>query len=189
MLYRTLSVLTLSLGLLIASEGFAAEKRRAQSHAHGVAEINIVVEGKRVVVEFHAPSESVMGFEHEAKSESERKKRDAALKLINEKFPEMVILERKTGCRPEEGKVAIVRSDSEEKKDKKHSHSNQKTGGEHREVRATFNFECQQNPSGSRVQFGVTRLFPSIHEVKVHVLSDAKQAGATITKDRGEVRL
>jgi Protein of unknown function (DUF2796) len=186
MLHTTLSVLTFSFSLLIASEGLAAEKRRAQSHVHGAAEINIIVEGKRIVVEFHAPSESVMGFEQEAKSESERKKRDAALKLIREKFSEMVILERKAGCRPEGGKVAIVQSDSE---DKKHSHSNQKMVAEHREVRATFNFECEQNPSGSRVQFGVTRLFPSIHEVKVRALSDAKQTGATITKDKGEVRL
>ena len=189
MLYKALSVLVFSLSLLIVNKGIAAEKRHAEGHVHGVAEINIIVEGKRIVVEFHTPTEGVVGFEHEAKSDAEKMKRDAALKLINEKFPEMVIFERKPGCRSEGGKVAIVQSDADDNKDKKHGHADQKKSGEHREVRATFNFECQQNPVGSRVQFGVTRLFPNIHELKVQVLSDAKQSGATIKKDKGDVRL
>jgi hypothetical protein len=32
-------------------------------------------------------------------------------------------------------------------------------------------------------------VFPDIHEVKVQVLSGAKQTGATIKKDKGEVGL
>jgi len=32
-------------------------------------------------------------------------------------------------------------------------------------------------------------MFPEIHELKVQVLSDAKQSGATIKKDRGDVGL
>ena len=54
---------------------------------------------------------------------------------------------------------------------------------EHREVRATFSFQCQAAiRSGSRVQFAVTKLFPDIHELKVQVLSDANQTGATIKR-------
>ena len=187
MFNRVLSISILGVLLFVADKGITAEKRHAESHVHGVAEINIVVEGKKIVVEFHTPTEGVMGFEHEAKRDEEKNKRDAALKLINEKFPDMVMLERKLACRPAGGKIAIVNSDDQ--KDKKHTHGDQKKSGEHREVRATFHFECQGNPIGSRVQFGVTKLFPNIHELKVQVLSDAKQSGATIKKDKGDVRL
>jgi hypothetical protein len=189
MLYKTLSVLVFSLPLLFAGKGFAAEKRRAESHVHGVAEINIIVEGKRVVVEFHAPMESVMGFEHEAKSDAEKKKRDAAMKLVNDKFNELVVFDKKFGCQSQAGKVAIVQSDSSDSKDKKHGQGDHKKSAEHREVRATHNFECQKDPAGSRVRFGVTKVFPEIQEIKVQVLSDAKQSGATIKKDKGDVGL
>jgi hypothetical protein len=189
MLYRASAFLLFTVTLLIAGRGIAAERRHAEAHVHGVAEINILVEGKRIVVEFHTPTEGVMGFEHEAKSDAEKKKRDAALKLIDDKFAEMVILEGKLGCRSQSGKIAIVQSDFDEKREKKDGHADQKKSGEHREVRATFNVECQQNPAGSQVRFGVSKVFPGIQEVKVQVLSDAKQSGVTIKNDKGYVQL
>jgi hypothetical protein len=189
MLYKALSVLAFSLPLLFAGKGIAAEKRRAESHVHGVAEINIIVEGKRVVVEFHAPAESVMGFEHEAKSDVEKKKRDAAIKRINDRFNELVVFDKKFGCQSQAGKVTIVQSDSSDGKDKKQGQGDHKKGAEHRELRATHNFECQKDPAGSRVRFGVTKVFPEIQEIKIQVLSDAKQSGVTIKKDKGDVGL
>jgi hypothetical protein len=39
------------------------------------------------------------------------------------------------------------------------------------------------------VTFGVYKIFPEIHQIKVQVLSDSKQSGATIEKDQGDVRL
>ena len=86
MVYKTLLISALGIFALIVDNGTAAEQRHAEAHVHGVAEINIVVEGKRVVVEFHTPAEGLMGFEHEAKTEAEKKKRDAAMKIINERF-------------------------------------------------------------------------------------------------------
>jgi Protein of unknown function (DUF2796) len=189
MLYKALSVLAFSLPLLFAGKGIAAEKRRAESHVHGVAEINIIVEGKRVVVEFHAPAESVIGFEHEAKSDAEKKKRDAAIKRINDRFNELVVFDKKFGCQSQAGKVTIVQSDSSDGKDKKQGQGDHKKGAEHREIRATHNFECQKDPAGSRVRFGVTKVFPEIQEIKIQVLSDAKQSSVTIKKDKGEVGL
>lgn len=156
---------------------------------HGIAEINIVVEGKKIVVEFRTPTEGVMGFEHEAKSDAEKKKRDAAMKLVNDKFNELVVFDKKFGCQSQASKVAIVQSDSSNGKDKKHGQDDHKKSAEHREVRATHNFECQKNPAGSRVRFGVTKVFPEIQEIKVQILSDAKQSGATIKKDKGDVGL
>jgi hypothetical protein len=187
MLCKALSVLEFSLTVLIADEGIAAEKRHAESHVHGVAEINIVVEGKKVVVEFRSPAEGLMGFEHEANTDADKKKRDAALKVIKERFGELVIFDKSLGCKFQPGEVVIVQSDPGDGKDQ-HGKSDHKSG-EHSEVRATHNFACEKGPAGSRVQFGVTKLFSNIHELKVQVLSDAKQSGATIKNDKGDVRL
>ena len=56
-------------------------------------------------------------------------------------------------------------------------------------MRATSAVACDKPLAGSRVTFGVYKTFPAIHEIKVQVISDAKQSGATIKKDKGEVRL
>ena len=76
----------------------AAEKRHFEAHVHGVAEINIAVEGSKADVEFRAPAENIMGFEHEAKSESDKKKRDASLRMLQTKMSQMVLFDPKLSC-------------------------------------------------------------------------------------------
>lgn len=168
----------------------AAEKRHSEAHVHGVAEINIAVEGSKADVEFRAPAESVMGFEHEAKSESDKKKRAAALRAVQTKMGQMVLFDPKLSCKFSETKAAVVEEKEERSKESAGKAStDQKKTGEHREVHATSSVTCDKPLAGSRVTFGVTKVFPEIHEIKVQVLSDIKQSGATIKKDQGDVRL
>jgi hypothetical protein len=167
----------------------AAEKRHAHSHVHGVAEVTIAVEGKKLAIEFVSPADGLMGFEHEAKTDADKKKRDAALKILESRFDDLVILDKKLGCKSPGGKVAITQPEPQKSAAKQSSQGGAKTGGEHREARARFDYECQQAPAGSRVRFGVTKLFPQIHELKVQVLGDAKQSAAVIKKDKGEIGL
>ena len=161
----------------------AAEKRHSEAHVHGVAEINIAVEGSKADIEFRSPAESVIGFEHEAKSESDKKKREAALRTLQNKMNQMVLFDPKLSCKFSEPKTTVVEAKEERSKEQ-----SGKTG-EHREVRATSSVRCDKPLAGSRVTFGVTKVFPEIYEVKVQVLSDTKQSGATIKKDQGDVRL
>lgn len=171
--------------MALATSAAAAEKRHSHAHVHGAAEVNIAVEGKKVMVELRTPSEGVMGFEHEAKSDADKKKKDAALKRMEEKFGEMIVFDKKLGCKSQGGSVTLVRTDEKSGKD---AQSGAKSG-EHREVRASYQYECDNAPAGSRVKFGITKVFPAIHEVKVQVIGDTKQSGATIKKDRGDVGL
>jgi hypothetical protein len=182
----------LTIGMLCAVAR-AAEKRHSEAHVHGVAEINIAVEGSKADVEFHAPAESVMGFEHEARSESDKKKRDAVLRTLQTKMNQMVLFDPKLSCKFSEAKTTVVEAKEERSKEPPgktaQEPKGQKKAGEHREVRATSSVTCEKPLAGSRVTFGVTKVFPEIHEIKVQVLSDTKQTGATIKKDQGYVRL
>ena len=185
----------LTLGFLLLMFSFdvggAAEKRHHQAHVHGVAEINIAVEGTKAAVEFRAPAESVMGFEHEAKSESDKKKRDAALEQLRAKGGQMVVFDPKLGCKSSDMKTAIVeaKGDSTKAQAGKDAHKDQKKSGEHREVHGTFSVACDKPLAGSRVKFGVHKVYRDIQEIKVQVLGDSGQSGATIKKDKGDVKL
>jgi Protein of unknown function (DUF2796) len=190
---RTHVLPTIGVWLLVFSfdVGAAAEKRRHEAHVHGVGEINIAVEGAKATVEFRAPAESVMGFEHEAKSESDKKKRDAALEQLRAKGSQMVVFDPKLGCKASDMKTAIVetKGDSAKAQAGKDAHKDQKKSGEHREVHGTFTVACDKPLSGSRVKFGVSKVFRDIQEIKVQVLGDSGQSGATIKKDKGDVKL
>jgi Protein of unknown function (DUF2796) len=185
--------LALGVSLLMFSfdVGAAAEKRRHDAHVHGIAEINIAVEGAKATVEFRAPTESVMGFEHEAKSESDKKKRDAAVEQLRAKGGQMVVFDPKLGCKSSDMKTAIVETNGESTKAQsgKDAHKDQKKSGEHREVHGTFTVACDKPLAGSRVKFGVSKVFRDIQEIKVQVLGDSGQSGATIKRDKGDVEL
>lgn len=184
--------LTLGVSLLIFSFDLgAAEKRHHDAHVHGVAEINIAVEGAKATVEFRAPAESLMGFEHEAKSESDKKKRDAALEQLRTKKDQMVVFDPKLGCKSSDIETAIVEEKEDHTKAQlgKDGHKDQKKSGEHREVRGTFLVACDKPLAGSRVRFGVSKIFREIQEINVQVVGDSGQSGATIKKDKGDVKL
>ena len=188
---RLISVVGVSLLLFSFRAGTSAEKRRHEAHVHGVAEINISVEGTKATVEFRAPAESVMGFEHEAKSESDRKKRDAALEQLRTKRDQMVLFDAKLGCKSSDVKTAIVEEQGDHAKAQsgKDADKDQKKSGEHREVHGTFTVACDKLLAGSRVKFGVSKVFRDIQEIKVQVVGETGQSGATIKKDKGDVKL
>jgi hypothetical protein len=171
----------------------AAEKRRHDPHVHGVAEINIAVEGSKAQVEFRAPAESVMGFEHEAKSETDKKKRDAALGALQTNKDQLVQFDSQLGCKASQMKTAIVEPKEERSKEQpakvKGGHQDQKKSGEHREVHGTYTVVCDKSLAGTRVKFGVSKVFRDIQETKVQVVGDSGQSGATIKKDKGDVKL
>jgi hypothetical protein len=175
--------------LLVSSSGTgaAAQKRHGHVHVHGAAEVNIAVEGTKATVEIRAPGESIMGFEHEAKSEGDKKKRDAALTRLEQRRDDIVIFDAKLGCKSSEMKTALVQEGSGSAG--KHEHTKGQKTGEHREVHANYSVSCDKPLTGSRVRFGFTKAFPQVHEVKVQVVGDAKQTGATIKKDKGDVAL
>lgn len=186
---KNITAVSLFFFCLFAGTGSAAEKRHADTHVHGAAEMNIVVDGKKIVVEFRSPAEGLMGFEHEAKTDADKKKRDAAMQSIKERFGQMVLFDKKMGCTSQPGETSLVRADGGDSKDHKHGKGDHKKSGEHREVRATHHFTCEQDPAGSRVRFAVTKMFPGIHDLKVQVLSGTEQSGATIKRDKGDVGL
>ncbi|MBN8731297.1 MAG: DUF2796 domain-containing protein [Acidobacteria bacterium] len=167
-------VLALLIGLapLAAAQGKRAHRGHA-AHEHGAAAINIVIEGTTGIVEFEAPAEGVFGFEHAARTAAQKKQVEAALATVRTKGGEMVQFDAGRGCRWEAKSVEVVRE----------------AGEEHAEVKAEYTVACAQAPGGSRLRFGVSRMFPRIERVQVQVLNGAQQAGLGVRGDRGTIVL
>ena len=51
------------------------------------------VEGSKPMLSSALRAENIMGFEHEAKSESDKKKRDASLRMLQTKMSQMVLFD------------------------------------------------------------------------------------------------
>lgn len=62
---------TIVFGALITAPVLAQETRSADAHEHGHGTFNMAVEGKTVSIELETPAFDLLGFEYEAKSETE----------------------------------------------------------------------------------------------------------------------
>jgi hypothetical protein len=147
------------------------------AHEHGAAKLNIVVEGTKIAMEFESPSESVYGFEHEAKTAKEKLAVESAVKKLKENLAGAFVFDKKLACRLEATKI--------EPWVKEEGHGS----GEHSEFRAEIVSSCAAAPTGTKMKIGLSKLFPKIHEVRVQVLNGEKQLGMEIEKDKGEISL
>jgi hypothetical protein len=141
----------------------------AQGHAHGVAELDIGIEGTTGTFELRIPGDDLYGFEHAPRTPRERAARDAAYAMLRAKAASLVRFDPIFGCT-----VAAPAITS--------------TGGAHGETRARYTFACRTPPVGRDIAFGVTAAFPRVSRVKVQVLTETSQTGKTIVGDRGTVR-
>lgn len=166
-------------------------------HAHGAAELNIVVEGAKAIVELIAPASGIYGFEHEARNAAERDARDAGLARLRTTIHRIVVFDAKLGCRFSSRAGTVVKK---ERHAGRHSHGStesaptertngRRVSGEHSEVRAEFDVACARPLAGTSVRFGVTRAFPALQALEVQVLSGTRQLGRRIIGDRGSVQL
>jgi hypothetical protein len=184
LVFRTFSIASV---LLLAPAALAGGKGHA-AHQHGVAVVNIVGEGSTLTVQLEAPSDSIYGFEHEAKKAADIKKRDSAIEKLKTSAEKMFVLEPGLGCKMSGSDIKPFVTEAKEN-DKKLSKKDEHKEGTHSEVHATFKFECTKPVAGSKLEFAAKKYFKSLSTLKVQVLSGEKQDGTTIKNDKGTVNL
>jgi hypothetical protein len=157
----------------VASAGAAGKKRPQHgTHVHGTAKLDIAIEGSTATVEFESPAESIVGFEHQAKTTADQQKQAKALDRFSNGIGSMVIFEPPLGCRWSPTNLDVVRHDQE-----------------HAEVHGVFAVTCDSPLAGSRVRFAFTKEFPALRTIHVQLVAATQQVGATIQQDRGVVEV
>jgi hypothetical protein len=161
-----------SMALDWAVAGTTKKRHQHGAHVHGTATVSIAVDGQTATIEFTAPTEGVVGFEHEAKSAADQAKQARALDLLRNRMDNLVVFDPTLGCRFSPTSVGVVQQDTE-----------------HAEVHGTFAVSCQKPLPGSKMRFGFTKTFPGIQTVTVQLVGTTQQAGASIKRDQGELEV
>jgi hypothetical protein len=155
---------------------------QAKAHTHGLAELDMVIEGRTGTLEFRAPADDIIGFEREPRTPAERYQRDLALLRLQTRMREMVRFDASLGCTL---KATAVHAGGG---DHGHDHGDTREAGGHAEIRGEFALSCERAPAGKDIRFAFSAVFPSIRSVQVQVLSNDRQDGRRIERDRGTVR-
>jgi hypothetical protein len=141
--------------LILTVSAYGAPKtvhREHGPHVHGAVQLNIAFDELQGLLEIDSPAESILGFEHRAQSEIDKKAQRDSLRLLDEKIGEMLVFDPKLECKMNKEKIQVVNE------------------GSHADVEASFKIGCSQSPVGSRITFNFQFFFPNIKTLDVTVL-------------------
>jgi hypothetical protein len=144
-----------------------------KAHVHGSATLSIAMENsKSGSILLESPGESIIGFEHEAKSPSDIKSRDKSLAILKNQGSELFVFPIEKKCVINSTKVEIKKENS------KNNHS---------EIEAHFSFSCEKDLSKSSLQVNLGKKFPRIEDLDVQLISDKKQSASELEKGLGSI--
>ena len=179
------------------------EHRQHGAHVHGVAALNLALEGNEVHIELDSPAANIVGFEHAPSSEADHaalEKAVAALKNGDQLF----LFNKEAGCRMEKAMVASAlleeehdghgdkhsaHHDHEEKGEHAHEkhdhegHGHEGHAGEetHTDIEVVYHFECDQPGKLTQLTVELFEAFPATQELNVQYIIESKQGAQELT--------
>ncbi len=172
------------------------EHREHGAHVHGIAALNLALEGEEVHIELDSPAANIVGFEHAPSSEADHAALDkavAALKDGNRLFR----FNADAGCRMEDARVASALLEKEhDEHEGAHSddHAHEEEGGQehegevHSDIEAAYHFECTSPGKLTQLTVELFEAFPGMEELKVQYVIEARQGAAELTARKHVVR-
>jgi hypothetical protein len=167
----------LAITTLIAGPLTAEETRHADSHEHGVGELNIAFEGNAVALELHAPGSDIVGFEYAAKSDEDHVLIDAAVAKLSD-FGNLIALPANAGCNIVDAHAALEGEDEhDDEVHDDHDDDKHEEEAEHTEFHVEYSLECTNPSALAEMTFTYFKTFPNALELEVQAIT-AKGASA-----------
>lgn len=144
------------------------------AHQHGVARLTIAVAEQALSIELDSPAANILGFEHAASSDADKKTlSDAVTTLKNASA--LFSMPVKAGCELQEANVesALLQADATEKADANHN-----------DIRVQWNFTCSDSAELKGVNTHLFRTFPEgLQHLKVDWITATKASSVELATD------
>lgn len=155
----------------------AAPAWAGHAHEHGVAELRVAVEGGEVAIEFATPLDNLVGFEHEPRTDGQRRALAAAEERLQQ-AQALFVLPEAAGCT-----VQAVSLDSPWPQGGGHAHDHDDGhdhGAGHAELVVDYRLRCSRPAALDGVQVRLFEAFPRLREIRAQRVSARGQGAAVL---------
>ncbi len=166
------------------------EHRQHDAHVHGIAALNLALEGQEVHIELDSPAANIVGFEHAPSSEADHAALDKAVAALKN-GDQLFRFNNEAGCRMEKADVTSALLDEERagkhSEDRDHEekgeHGHEEHEGEetHSDIEAVYHFECDQPGKLTQLTVELFEAFPATEELNVQYVIESKQGAKELT--------
>ena len=152
------------------------EHASLDAHEHGVASLNVALDGQTLEIQLQSPAMNLVGFEHEAKSEADKAKVAAARQHLEQ--PQALF------ALPIEAKCALQDSELDSPLFGGHAHDEHEHADEHghSDIDASYRFACANAEALQTLELGsFFGTFPGTEKMEVQLIGPSGQQGAELT--------
>ena len=142
----------------------AASERHLDAHEHGVSSLKIAQDGDRIQFELEAPGNDIVGFEHAAESDAERKAVDGALETLQAPDKLFSVVQ--------DARCKLLEAEAEFE-----------TEGDHAGFHVSWTLECRNVAATTSLNFGYFGAFERAREVEVEAFGNAGQSAYEVERD------
>jgi hypothetical protein len=182
--------------LLLAAPMVTAEsvERHLESHEHGKASMNVVLQGEILEVEIKTPAANILGFEHEPATDQQRQALAVAAAHL-EKAEDLMLFSEGADCRLASAEVKsalLSRFEHESKHDheSEHEHESDEEGHRsHSDFELSYQFRCQKPEVLSGFSLELFQTYPLMKQLNVQSISPTGQRYQELDVDNKWVNL
>lgn len=167
----------LGLVALLFTQSAFGQSRHADSHEHGKGTLNIAIEGKLILMELEAPGADIVGFEHPAKSVTDRNAIKNA-KAVLSKADQIFTLPKSAGCDLERAEVDLLREEL-----------SGDDAANHTEFFAMYQFGCADPDKFSEFGLPYFRVFPNAQELSIQLITRQGSARYDVGRNSATVKI
>ena len=175
--------------LFVSFDVLAQVARQKDSHEHGAAKLMMVMEGKKLQLEFEVPTESLIGFEHFPKSQSNRKNFNEAIKILSDPS-KLFSIPIKAECllvgmnvsqslfsneEEHDHEAEKEHGHDESEKEDEHGHDESEKSEIHSEFKSNYYWNCQHLDEIDSIGTQLMSFFFGIEEIRVNWISNNGQ--------------
>ena len=191
--------------LFVSFDILAQVSRQKDSHEHGAAIIKMVMEDEKLQIEFEVPSESLIGFEHFPKSQSNRENFNKAIKILSD--PSKIFSQPiKAECllvgmnvsqslfsnEEEHGHDESEKEEEyghdESEKEEEHGHDESEKSEIHSEFKSNYYWNCQHLDEIDSIGTQLMSFFPRIEEIRVNWISNNGQGSLELESEDDRIK-
>jgi hypothetical protein len=184
LIFTLLMISQVVLSSVFADKPQHEHHREHEAHVHGHVSMNMVLDGRQLLIEIESPAANIVGFEHQP---STHEQRDAVSKVIENlkkagehfSFPQAAQCELVSA--DIESELIAVQHGHDQHAHEKKVHGQQEAV--HSEFEMTYAFTCSQPEKLDYIEVLLSKTYPGIERILVQYLTPAGQGGTELEED------
>lgn len=151
------------------------------AHEHGVASLNVALDGNLLELQLESPAMNLVGFEHAAQSEADKAKVAATKRELEQPIGLFALASGDCKTREVELESPLF-GDADHEHEHEHEHEHHEHEGEHSDIQAFYRFECASSAKLQQLDLSeLFKRFPATEKIQVQLIGPNGQQGMQLT--------